>query len=67
MKENQIGALWNSRTENPKAPFAKGRVAVREVTRAMLSSSMTLSERVAELERWRIDTDKRVAALEAKP
>ena len=28
MKENQIGALWNSRTENPKAPFAKGSITV---------------------------------------
>ena len=44
----------------------EGRATVREVTRAMLSSRRTLSERVAELERWRIDTDKRVAALEAK-
>lgn len=27
-RENQIGALWNSRTENPKAPFAKGSITV---------------------------------------
>lgn len=26
MKEDRIGALWNSRTENPKAPFAKGSI-----------------------------------------
>ena len=44
----------------------EGGATVREVTRAMLNSRMTLSERVAELERWRIDTDRRVAALEAK-
>lgn len=28
MKENQIGALWYSRTENHKAPFAKGSITV---------------------------------------
>lgn len=28
MKENQIGALWYPKTENPKAPFAKGSITV---------------------------------------
>lgn len=28
MKENQIGALWYPRTENPKAPFAKGSITI---------------------------------------
>ncbi len=44
----------------------EGRVTVREVTRAMLSSSMTLSERVAELERKVAEHERRVSELEAK-
>jgi len=27
-KENQIGALWFPKSENPKAPFAKGSITI---------------------------------------
>jgi hypothetical protein len=39
---------------------------VREVTRAMLNSRMTLSERVAELERRMTATERDIAVLKAK-
>ena len=44
----------------------EGRATVREVTRAMLSSRRTLSERVAELERKVAEHERRVSELEAK-
>ena len=28
MKENKIGGLWLSTSQNPKAPFAKGEIEV---------------------------------------
>jgi hypothetical protein len=44
----------------------EGRATVREVTRAMLNSRMTLSERVAELERRMTATERDIAVLKAK-
>ena len=42
------------------------KATIREVSRAMLASSMTLSERVAELERKVAEHERRVSELEAK-
>lgn len=44
----------------------EGGATVREVTRAMLNSRMTLSERVAELERRMTATERDIAVLKAK-
>lgn len=38
----------------------------REITQAMLRPQRTLTKRVAELERWRIDAENRIKALEAE-